>query len=819
MSLAKSLKKVTSIAKSIPTPGTSVLVHTLNQKTDSLAKLGYRNRGYTYAEFQFTNPSSKEATYRIAYGNTTNSNRWKIGTEFKVAGSKSTVRRETGLRPNSRTIFFLERKEYGQWVQQTSTSSNKNYLSITTMNMYVSSSTSSRTALLTWVKQSGADHQVDIYDKKPAAGVKPIKTFAQNTVKTSGKTNTVTVTSLDTDKVYYGLIMIKEPNVNGESAFVLVDTFDFETSERANITLDPTKTFATSATMSWDKGSVGGSEADKKADFMIRTFILADKRWKIQNGMGMGWKTEGAKTFTQVGLTSGQKYLFQLFRRGVDGKTVLQASTVAVTKTTEMTVVNPSSTNVLVRWEPVYDKATYYVKYTPEKGTGTMKSIGNATSYLVVNLTPNTLYKVELIIKENNRSYVIKTDTFTTDRASILHQAGINNTTVTLQVETFNDENTRYFVQDVTKKIRTKVFNISKTGKTNVDLGGLEIGKTYKLNLFRAEHGRWNIQKWNNNTTDHINVRSNDFLVSTSVASKSALVTWDQTQASSEYTLHIFDKVPAANVDPKLTFSGTQIKTADGEHIVVVSGLVKQTKYYGVISGIEKNEAGVETLVKMKEFDFVTSSAAVFKLGKYFASYANFSWSPGNIKEADGVSEFKIMYYNYSTRKWNNDMAWQPDTNNTAVISGLSPGVKYRFDLKRLGVDGKETGQAQSIITMRTTKLEVDSVASRQIEAKWAPIYANAQYQLTYTPSGGKAVIFGGGPLTKTSASISGLTAGTDYKLELYVIENNKLVGISTSALGSAVNVSTGSNTKVYGLIAVFLAIVAVLVAMKMRKR
>lgn len=735
----------------------TVLVHTLGQKTDTLAKLVIQNRGYTYINLLFKNPSSNEATYRIAYGNTKNSTRWKVGPELNVAGSKIGYARQYILTQGYLYTFFLERKENGQWVEQASTSSTKKYVSISTLKMVVSSSTSNA-ALLTWIKYSNADHQVDIYDKKPENGVKqtPVKTLSQGAVKTSGSTGTVTVTGLGTNKVYHGRIMLKEPTASGTD-FVELGSFEFETSDRANLTIDPTKTFASRVTMSWDKGGVGRSESDKKADFIIYCYVLDDKnKWKYQREFSMGWTTEGKKTFTPEGLAPGKNYLFKLYRRGVDGKSVHQSSLTVRANTTDMTLGNPESTRVLVKWEPVYDKAAYYVRYTPADGKGPLRtqSASTRTQYKITDLTPNTSYTVELLIKENSKYHTLQTDKFVTDKASILTQTGVKNNAVNLQVEAFHGDPCYYYVMDTTKKIKTKPFRIAKIGKTSVILNNLEIGKTYKLNLFRAEGGNWVLQKWDNNTTDHITVRSNDFLVSTSVASASALVTWDQTQSSSEYTVQIFDKVPSSKVDAKFTFSGDKVKTVDGEHTVIVSGLVKKTKYYGIISGNEKNQAGVETLVKMKEFDFVTSSRALFRVGKYFSSYANFSWTPDDVQEADGVSEFRIKYYNYGARKWTT-MAWQPHTNNTAVISGLSPGVRYLFDLERLGVDGSATREARSVITMRTTKLEVDSVASRQIEAKWAPIYSNAQYQLTYTPSGGEPVLFGGGPFTKTSASIN----------------------------------------------------------------
>ena len=792
----------------------TVLVHTLGQTTDKKAQLIVVKRGYTIIPLRFLNPSSKEATYRIAHGNQKDSRRSKVGPEMKVAGSKMQYVTEYGLTAGQNYIFFLERKENGQWVEQTG--GQRAYISMTTLKMDVSVSTSTEAAVLTWVKYSTrntkADHLVYIYDKKAESGVKrvPVKKYPQSSVTTSGNTNMVTVTGLKRDKVYYGTIMVEEPTVSGD-AFVAADSFEFETSDRANLTVDHTKTFATTVTMSWDEGGVGQSESDKKADFMINAYTFGNKRWNKDEKFAMGWTTEGTKTFTPEGLTPGEKYLFQLYRRGVDGMTKYQYAQHVTTKTCDMTLSNPESTRVLVKWDSVYDKADYAVTYAPADGKGPVKtrSASTRTDYRILDLIPNTPYTVGLLIKENGTYHVLKTDTFVTDKASILTQTGVNHTSVNLQVEVFHSDIGQYYVMDTTKQIKTRSFR-SKIGKTSVTLNNLKIGKTYKLNLFRAEGGNWIKQKWNNNTTDYITVRSNDFLVSTSVASTSALVTWDQAESSSEYTVQIFDKVPSDKVDAKFTFSGAEVKTVDGEHVVVVSGLAKKTKYYGIISG---------NGTKMKEFDFVTSSAAVFRIGKYFSSYATFSWTPGDVQEADGVSEFRIQYYDYSTKKWAYAMDWQPDSNNTGVVNGLSPGVKYRFDLHRLGVDGSSRTEAILRLTMRTTKMEVESVNSQQIEVSWPAIYTNAQYQLTYTPSGGETVVFGGGPFTNTSAAISGLEEGTEYKLNLYVIENSKPVGVATASLGTASSVTTGTKTGMYGLIAAILAIVAVIAGMKMRNR
>ena len=341
----------------------SVLLDTLGQKTNSLAFLSVVKVGYTFVQLKFKNTTDKEETYRITRGNPTDSKRSYVGPETTYADRgnyKHTY--QSGLRPGSMYCFFLERKENGQWVEQSAPSKRK-YVQYTTYKMAVSSSTSTTSALLTWPKLSKSDHRVDIYDTKASSGVKrlPTKRLISSSVKTSGKTATVTVTGLEPDKVYYTSVLVKEPSRDGSVAFVAAtaDEFEFETSDRANLTIDPAKTLCSSVTMSWDKGRVGLNEADNRADFYISGYVRKGSEWKSVAKLNMPWTTEGKKTFTPKGLEPGKLYKFSLYRRGVDGGSVPQMSAEVTTKATDVTISNRTSTRAVLNWEPVYDRATY----------------------------------------------------------------------------------------------------------------------------------------------------------------------------------------------------------------------------------------------------------------------------------------------------------------------------------------------------------------------------------------------------------------------------------------------------------------------------
>lgn len=89
-----------------------------------------------------------------------------------------------------------------------------------------------------------------------------------------------------------------------------------------------------------------------------------------------------------------------------------------------------------------------------------------------------------------------------------------------------------------------------------------------------------------------------------------------------------------------------------------------------------------------------------------------------------------------------------------------------------------------------------------------------------YTASGGERdpVTFGGGPITATQALLTDLQSSTEYTIELYVIENGQVVGISTAALESVATAKASRDLKMIVAITVAVALVLAILVFKLKK-
>lgn len=426
-----------------------------------------------------------------------------------------------------------------------------------------------------------------------------------------------------------------------------------------------------------------------------------------------------------------------------------------------------------------------------------MGSISTTKNNLhVKNLVSDMEYSLELFVREKDKEVLVTKTTFHTEKASILSEVRVQDTVATLRVQWFSKMRAVYQIRTADNGIKTPLFHTNGPGTTDVEVPNLSPGKAYKLILERVESGVWTTQKWNDMKQDHITIVVPMVTsVTTSVASTSALVKWDHDQSAgeSEYAVQIFDKAPAEGAEPLLVYGKDTVKLESNgnnskTHSVLVSGLTKTTSYFGVLLSVGENN----TLRKVTDFTFETSALAVFQLVDHYASHANFKWAAGEVREDDGVAEFRIRYAETEKSGKNPPKyatGWLPHTTNTATVAGLTPGVRYDFALLRLGVDGKSASTQASITAqMKSSKLHAEGTASTHIEVAWTPIYAGAKYRLVYTASGETPV---SRDTAETKALLADLTPGAKYTIELYVIEQGAPVGVQTSALGSAIVIGT----------------------------
>ena len=747
-----------------------ILVHSSNQRTDILSVLAFRNLVHTACEFVWKNPSEFTGIYRLRYikANTQN---FIVTPNLSVRRLGTKTHTLTGLKIGDRYQVRLERLEEGKWIHQ----SGKE---ISTPKLVESVSTSSFASVVKWTGVTGATYRIQVFDTKPLVATKPIQQFEQDRIANSGSSYNAIFSGLKKDTVYHASIYTNEPtNSSGTKSFVLVKSLTFETSDTVNLELG--SIFATYVDLSWDGTEAGNDEEDSTGEFGFLRWERINGRWSNQT-MIMNWTPDTTKSFRATGLKPGTDYVLRLVRRGVDLKSTFQSQHIITTATTDLGLTTPTaSTRGQLSWEPMYEGAKYQIRYT---GAGqTTKVVGGSagfvnTSFRLTSLTPGTLYNIELRIVEDGIPHLVSTLQTTTDVSTSFSVLGSEFTSIKMSLDSPTADSTSYhFRTDI--KGSSGVFVTSSTQTETRDVRELSPGTTYKITLFRFEHNQWVRQEGEVTET----TKSPPEVIS-SIASGSALFRWDQVYDGAPYQLQVLD-----GGDSLGTYEGSNISTgSDGKLFALVNGLSLGTRYTALLKVREINRQLNPFTTNLRDIGFTTSEGATLQVGTVLLSSVQLLWSLGDVKEEDGIAEFRIRQRKNPSGEFSDVTPWIPDSTTSTTITGLEPSTSYRFGLDRLGLDGQPKPQVLvDVVTLGDIEIRIEETNSTSLKVSWDEVYEGAQYVLVYTEEGGSPVTFAGGPIVQTGATLAGLRPETNYRLELYIIENDNLVGSSSMVLGT----------------------------------
>ena len=787
--------------------GSPVLIDTKTVTTDSQAQLVLHSTRYTDATVTFKNPSDSQGVYRVVHGSQNYTNLTTVSTEVTFDANQTKAVICVGLSAGSGYNFYLQRKEFGSWIRQ-----GDSIVVTTKKATDVNVSTSSKAAIVSWPKTHEASYTARLYDKAANTTqiVAPVATF-----NTSTNRYEATFTGLSNTKNYRISIQTVEKYINASNQYgnkwIIASTLEFTPSELANIEVD--SVFASYVNLSWDDGEVGQDEADEEAEFRIYRKMSDNGQW-IEI---MSWTPDTTKTFVDTDLVPGTKYIYMLQRKGVDGVHVVQDSKEVTTKTTTLSAGSAWSTAIQWGWAEIYDSSVMQYGITVEGGETIYSGVAG-TTIILRNLSPDTEHTLELFVVEKGERVLVDTSTKRTDKSGIVSLQQARYSTATFTIQNFSSRDTHYYIANEDESIKSSNISFSAGNSTkNVDLNGFNINSTSKIFLKRAESGRWVTQTSGEGILDHVVLTMKNITMSTSVASTSAMIQWDNGYDGAIYELSLFDNGDQEAVPIDVKANG-DISSSEGKRIAILTDLEMETPYWGTITVTETNASGVDEKMVIQPFNFETSAGAVFQVGEVKASSAKLTWNAGNVEEEDGVAEFKVRKQEVSVGTWTDATNWLPHTTNSlATIYSLKPGTDYKFQLFRLGLDGSSVPQAIVDVTTKTSTLTISGTASSHIQAEWTELYPGAIYQLVYTADGSDPVTFGGGTTTATTALLTDLQSSTEYTVELYAIENGVPVGIATQALGSAASAKTGVSPIVVGGAVVAGAVVVGLVVFKLK--
>lgn len=775
----------------------TVVLDTKTVKTDAEAAMRYVRATFTTVSFAVKNPSRSTATFRLVSGSENYTNLTPRSAAVGIAAGDAATLVAVKLQIGTSYNFFLQRDEADSWVRQGEGDAKKTH-SISDLNV----STSSAAAVVSWPMTHTGEYSVDVSVERNVTSVVP-------ELDSDTRRYTAVFGSLKSGTEYGVQVRFTE-NIGSGTATTVVAKSSFVPSPRANLEVDAV--FASFVDLSWDDGDVGDDEADGEADFMIQAYSQNDKTWSVV----MDWTPDTTKTTSATGLAPGSTYTIRLSRRGVDGKMVVQQQKEVTTKTTDLRASARWSTTLTILWDQLYDGAVYKWRLAPKGSEGPVQQTTD-TRVNVHNLIPDTDYTFDLFIAEKGNDTFVKTVDARTDKSGVLSLKQAKHTTVSFNVQNFSSSPANYYVTSQDNSFVSSRFSMDGNVSREIEVQGLSPNSKHVFSLFRSESGMWTKQTASG-LQDHVPVITKAISAGTSVASASAQVKWEEGYEGAMYEVNIFDEAPGSGSTPMQITPDDEIGNSDGTRSVIVTGLEKETEYWGTITVAENVASGGTQKIMIRPFSFTTSAGAVFRVGTVKASSAAFKWDAGDVAEEDGVAEFRVTTTKVSSGKESDSTTWLPDDTSSATVSGLEPGVDYKFKLYRKGLDGSRVFQAEIKLATKTSALSVSETTSSNIQVEWTTLYDKAQYLLMYTPTGGEALTFSGGPVLETQALLTGLEPNTEYVIELYVLENGRAVGVSTVALGSAVRTKTSRNFVLIGGVAAVIALLLVLMMAKMRK-
>lgn len=239
--------------------------------------------------------------------------------------------------------------------------------------------------------------------------------------------------------------------------------------------------------------------------------------------------------------------------------------------------------------------------------------------------------------------------------------------------------------------------------------------------------------------------------------------------------------------------------TTNTSNTYTVTGLESGTRYrfkvrgYVNLNGTTRNFGANSTAVST-----YTSPAQVtgVKSTGVTVNSVSLSWD-----KQSGVTGYRVYCYDES----GNLLGSQYSTSNSLQYTGLSSGMKYQFRVRSyLKVDGtKIWGKLSSAVSVKAkptqvTNMSVSSANTNTIIVNWSAVTGAEGYCVClYDESTAQYTVLG--TTTKTTYTVSGLNAGTEYSIRVaaYVRNGSKTVfGKYSASLNAATKPVAVANVK-----------------------
>jgi hypothetical protein len=650
---------------------------------------------------------------------------------------------------------------------------------VTITDLAVTAGTELKTAVLTWTPAENATRVLVEYSDD---GGKSWSKASYSTLSPSA--GTVTVKSLNAGTKYLFRL-----NVTGGRNAGYSNVATFQTS---TVSLDDLAVV-----------NVGSDAVNLKwtAPVGAKTVKLEKKLATSSTWTTAASPSKTAKSSRVTGLTPNTTYQFRLLITGGDNagtSNVVEVTTPGLEVSTFEVTAKTSST-VSLKWSKVTGATSLSIQQSVDGGISwatsdtdvTLKA--SSTTAKVVNLEPATNYKFRLVVvggKYANSNNVVSVSVPGVPVTDLAVTAGSTYKTVVLTWTPVEDA-TRVLVQysDDKGKTWTKAsYGTLAPNAGTVTVNNLLAGTNYLFRLYITGGTKAGTSNEVAFTTGSQSL--NDLEV---VNVGSSIVNLKWTAPTGAKTVKVEKKLATSS-----TWS-TAVSTSKTARTAKISGLSPNTTYQFRLVVTGGANAGTSNVVEVTTPGMELSK---FELKEKTDSTVTFEWS-----RATGATSLRIE------QSTDGGTSWTASTTKTvltasatsATVTGLEPSTTYKF---RLVVVGGRYENNDNVVSVTTSSQPIeDLVASNAtkstVDLAWSATNAT-RYRVYQSTDGGKgwslaktSETLGSG---STSATVTGLTAGTTYVFRLYAVDGTNQ-GYSNTSNSITTESSPVDDLKVQGRI------------------
>ena len=454
-----------------------------------------------------------------------------------------------------------------------------------------------------------------------------------------------------------------------------------------------------------------------------------------------------------------------------NGQDILSSPSETITRRTldfSITGMADSATSVRLQWNPYATATSYTVRYGPVNTSTWLYKTVTATSTVITGLKPDTTYAFELSVNTpagstdyDGRKTIPTWELLCPGNFKV---ANVYSSSVKL---TWNGVAQAQSYRIRYDKSGTSTWNntVYVTG-TSAVISGLEPETEYAFDICSVRDGYLSSVSGTERGKPTMRLRA------ASVTPTRITVTWDAADGVDEYELRYAQSGPHS-------WNSVRVRNKTSYEL---TGLKPDTEYAFDICTVKNGNTTARSTPTLYERTGVLATPGNIQATNITISSMTIRWDP-----VPGVSGYKIRFAKANTSGWDIE---ETVTGTSRTFTNLLPDTKYAFDICST-VDGKTsslsgTYRPSTLALSFPGNVHVVSNSNGKLTIAWNAVPGVEGYKIRY----GRVNTSGWDYKTTASTSItlSGLTSGKTYIIQIYAYYKSESSSWSTPRLEVPVN-------------------------------